>query len=1092
MNPLLLLEPIDQLRRKLTDPASPLRPWWTHFLTLARQDPIFFSPWTIMAAVVTGEEQDRKLARQNFLRYVELGPEAMVAEDTHNHTHTASAPLGRWAIFYDWVADLGLFSSEEDAAIRATMLDHAYVFSLAQVQSRAARFDNQILSNAFACAAVGYVLGVRRGREPMGQRLMTAGVTWVEDVLRRLPEGGYSGEGSTYHEQVVLPLAMLASLLLRETTGRDVMSLGVAPDGRPVRELLETSFKMIGPTGLLPGWDHYGFQPATIRAGLALQARLSGDPAPLAVVRDLNLWTRLAHPAWEIDDRFWTLAWWPAELDAGAAAAPPYRPWLIPTVAGALQSRDTRTRIFQYWDECGGIKESGRLQVDPNALTLEALNSLILLDGYGEIPADMIAFPANSVLPYLGKRAIETVQEYIKSTWGNDISDERAAAMCLDGSVGLSNTLIFDDENWYVPIGPKSGRGQALHAAGPLQALRSDAASFYVDRYDVTRVSRASLLVDGRYALVCDRVEAKSPHRVTWQAFLRRPARQEGQAAIVETPEQVRCDVIPLQEGELTLRELPNYPRMQAGSVRLQHTPASAKTHRIDVALIPQSRLTNVEDLSSGWERTIGQRRDTVDLTFAGLSDPMDQPGAPRLFRRRFEVKGLDGRRRFLEIARAVSSLEVKVNGKPVAPLWVQARGTWEGSATFLPWVFDITDALVEGTNEVTLSAVLFHGESVEGPVRLGVRAEPLTPTVEREAQDAFRVTIDGKADRVLMDHEGGRVRWAGGWTDARFALLLASGEVAAGDATMLELPAGAGLPSGLTLHSQGPCDFAWRPERTTLARSSGAGMIALAWQGAHLGIDQGGCVNVTYHGDRPHRLTLELPLQRPVFVNGELIGRFGGPGSPAIDLYLPAAADEGAKGQAPASVAEVFRLAESRGIDAGEALVAALGSGDWRVRAAAADALGRLAHRPAVEVLLALFAQEEKTRSYPRLRRHWSWSKMLPIGHPGGPDPELPMPVGESRWRVKRAVVTALGKIGDPRAVAPLEAAMQRCDDFFTVTSQLAVALGRLGAPTSVPVLTRHLNHAEVNTKEHARLAVAVLTGAITRAQFEAAVGLS
>lgn len=1106
MNPLLLLEPVDALRRKLNDPASPLHAWWTHFVTLARQDPVFFSPWTVMAAVVTGEAQDRKLARDNFMRFVALAPEAAVAEDTHNHTHTISAPLGRWAIFYDWVADLGLFSPAEDQAIRQALLDHAFVYSLQQVQSRAARFDNQILSNAFACAAVGYVLGVRRGREPLAQRLLTAGVTWVEDVLRRLPEGGYSGEGSTYHEQVVLPLTMLASLLLKETTGRDVMALGVAPDGRPVRELLETSFRMIGPTGLLPGWDHYGFQPATIRAGLALQARLSGDPAPLAVARDLNLWGRLAHPAWEIDDRFWTLAWWPAEIDNAEAGAsvPPYDPWLIGPVAGALQSRATRTRLFQYWDECGGIKESGRLQVDPNAVTLEALGSLILLDGYGEPPKD-IEFPADRVVPYLGKRAIETVQEYVKSTWGNDVSDERAAAMCLDGSVGLSNTLIFDDESWYVPIQPKHGRGIALHHAGPLQALRADASAFYLDRYDVTRVSRASLLVDGRYVLVTDRVEAKSPHRVTWQAFVRRPARQEGETVVVETPEQVRCDVIPLQQGELKLLELENYPRMQSGSVRVQHSASDASTsHRIDVAMIPQSRLEDVQDLSAGWTRTIGARRDKVDMTTACLSDPMTEHGQPRVFTRKFKVnfggKARGKKRRFLEIARGVAALEVKVNGQVVAPQWIQARGTWEGSACFLPWVFDVTEAVVEGTNELAISAPLFHGESVEGPVKLGVRLEPGVAKAERVGADSFRVSVGGSVDLVLMDHEGGRTAWAGGSADARFALLMGSGEVALAEATHLDLPASKTLPTGLMLRSQGPCDLAWTTERTIVSRTAGSGAMALSWTGGRIDLDLGGAVNVTYHGERAHEIVLQLPMTRPVFVNGELMGQLGGPGSAAVSLKLPAAkgktgAKKGAETKTPASVAEVVRLAEREGLAAGEALVAALrsvdGDRDWRVQVAAADALGRLGYTPAVPMLLEMFATEEQVRTYPKLRRHWSWSKMLPIGHPGGPDPELPMPAGERRWRVKRAVVTALGKIGDPRAVQPLEAAMARCDDFFTVTSQLAVALGRLGAASSVAVLARHLNHAEVNTKEHARLAHDVLTGAITRAKFEAAAGL-
>lgn len=107
----------------------------------------------------------------------------------------------------------------------------------------------------------------------------------------------------------------------------------------------------------------------------------------------------------------------------------------------------------------------------------------------------------------------------------------------------------------------------------------------------------------------------------------------------------------------------------------------------------------------------------------------------------------------------------------------------------------------------------------------------------------------------------------------------------------------------------------------------------------------------------------------------------------------------------------------------------------------------------------------------------------------PTGPDHNAARPLAIKRWRVKRAVVTALGQIGDPAAVVPLERAMARCDDFFPVTSQLAVALGRLGSKSSVSILERHRNHAEINTRDHARAALALINGEISRSRFEAMV---
>ena len=131
-----------------------------------------------------------------------------------------------------------------------------------------------------------------------------------------MPVGGYSPEGSTYHEQVVQPITTLSALLLEETTGEPVFTEGVAPANLPVLKLLDTSYRMIGPAGLLPAWDAYGYQYATVKSGLTYLARRTNDPGPLATIRAHRMWYRHAHPAWEIDDRLWTLVWWPERLDA--------------------------------------------------------------------------------------------------------------------------------------------------------------------------------------------------------------------------------------------------------------------------------------------------------------------------------------------------------------------------------------------------------------------------------------------------------------------------------------------------------------------------------------------------------------------------------------------------------------------------------------------------------------------------------------------------------------------------------------------------------------------------------------------------------
>ena len=157
-----------------------------------------------------------------------------------------------------------------------------------------------------------------------------------------------------------------------------------------------------------------------------------------------------------------------------------------------------------------------------------------------------------------------------------------------------------------------------------------------------------------------------------------------------------------------------------------------------------------------------------------------------------------------------------------------------------------------------------------------------------------------------------------------------------------------------------------------------------------------------------------------------------------------------------------MYALASVAGPNCADALLAVLQQGDWRAQIAAADLAGAWRLTTAVPALLALFAEGEAELPYPPLNYWWRWSEMLrnPQAQEGV-DTTLPMPLAEKRWKLKRAVVTALGQLGDPRAVAPLETALHRCDDFFPVTAQLASALGRLGSPTSIPVLALHLEHA-------------------------------
>jgi hypothetical protein len=171
---------------------------------------------------------------------------------------------------------------------------------------------------------------------------------------------------------------------------------------------------------------------------------------------------------------------------------------------------------------------------------------------------------------------------------------------------------------------------------------------------------------------------------------------------------------------------------------------------------------------------------------------------------------------------------------------------------------------------------------------------------------------------------------------------------------------------------------------------------------------------------------------------------------------------------------------------DAAAQVLQGLGSDDWRTRTAAAERAGRLKLQAAVPALVALYKQEEaEPHLYDAVTRNWPFSKMK-ISFGGWAEATFPEPP-RRRYRLKTAILEALGRIGDRDAAKPLILrTLAKPMDFYPVLVQACIAAVRLDLPETAPDLQRLTRFGEVNTAHAAQLAADVFAGCLTPFEFE------
>jgi len=155
--------------------------------------------------------------------------------------------------------------------------------------------------------------------------------------------------------------------------------------------------------------------------------------------------------------------------------------------------------------------------------------------------------------------------------------------------------------------------------------------------------------------------------------------------------------------------------------------------------------------------------------------------------------------------------------------------------------------------------------------------------------------------------------------------------------------------------------------------------------------------------------------------------------------------------------------------------LEAALRSPHWPVQCAAAEVVGRARMRAFAPMLRELLAAEHaipEAELYPPVNSTPQPEDAPPP--PPGADAEAPA----KRWRLRTALIVALGRLGDRESVPLLHAILADGHDFYPVYSVAAQALGRIGGDDARAALATALAESEVNTHTRAQFALQALGG--------------
>ena len=1053
-----LIESLPRLRQKLATATGPLLHYWQWMQHAARHAPERYAWYQPFCAMVTEDAAFLEEARRAVLRFVTQLPAQDCISLVQYHHWAAAAPVGRWSILYDWVAERAPFTAQEHRQVREALLDYGIKHILPALQTKSRLDDNnQVLSLALSATALGWVFG-RHGADPLAEALLDYGLERLHILMDAIPEGGYSGEGSSYMLQIFGPGMVFSAKLLEEITGTPWMKRPAAKTGASVEDILRMCAREYSPGGLCLPWDHHGYTPAGNLFLPVVLAAETGESQWLDLPRRLGTWSVELNTMWGYDDKVWALLWWPD--DPAPVEQSPFTNWMVPEVAGGLIADATGFSVVQAWDRCGntGLSTS-RCHVNPNTVLMEAFGSPLTMDGHTK-PGSALRFPGcQQVVHYFG-----TPRE---SDWS-------------EGALGAHSCLLVDDRADYISATSVTGEGLCMVDLPGLRAVSADATAFYVDGWkDVRRVIRTTILLDDSRVLITDRAEFAQAHEVSTRFYLRPQAVRTGDGVLLETPEGVRATFRPVGNPNISVEAVPGFPTtLEEASARVDFRYASAATHQLATVVDVENTRRDLDLLDEAWwfcadgekvglEAGWGQqpadwwrekpRIPVSDPWVAYGGDPMATVGwYAVLFRSEAKLRPTH-----IKLHRTTSAYHAWLDGQALA---LEGNGL-TGWQAVLP-----TD-LAPGEHLLVVRAEYDWPSAFWGKPTVQQAQEPAgLPALPTLLSSCWMRIPDG-ALLLFDNHEGGHRAWEEWRSDARHARLATPLQWTVADATFLQ------HVGRLLLNAETPCTLARIADRVIVSGLADGSSVTVYLDGALLRLTKAGVLRARLHGAADRQVTL--------VVTGALASLTMDAGAGAIQVapgeYRLSSVSTKQDGLSSAST--MLALADDPSEGALSGLLAGLTAPEWKVRSAAAWGLARRGTAAAVPALLTALSQENPAEIYPE-PAEVDVEVLVFIADPRVPTGEAPTSERiAKRWRGRMQIVESLGLLRDPRAVPALSAILASCTEPYPVLAAAARALGRIGDPAAIPVVAKTCTYYEACTHLAARNAYQALTGRTWRA---------